>query len=208
MSKIGNSTQPDSSPSYFIEFLEFLDNHADIKNFRTEAAKRLNLVPGNKVLDVGCGIGGATFPLAEITGPNGLAAGMDVSSAMIEVASGRCGKREGLEFRVGEAGAIPYADDFFDVARCERVLLYLPDRIGAIHEMKRVVKPGGSVCIMDSELDCTAVYSKKPWLTRKMTSLCGGDDAESEFGAGVAGAGEESRAKEREDRDVCDCNAA
>jgi SAM-dependent methyltransferase len=101
MSKIGNFTQPDSAPSYFIEFLEFLDNHADIKNFRTEAAKRLNLVPGNKVLDVGCGIGGATFPLAEITGPNGLATGMDVSSAMIEVASGPC--RE-----AGRAG-IPWA---------------------------------------------------------------------------------------------------
>jgi hypothetical protein len=37
--------------------------------------------------------------------------------------------------------------------------------------MKRVVKPGGCVCIMDAELDCTAVYSKKPGLTRKMTSL-------------------------------------
>jgi ubiquinone/menaquinone biosynthesis C-methylase UbiE len=145
MSKIGNFTQPDTSPSYFIEFLEFLDNHADVKNFRTEAAKRLNLVAGNKVLDVGCGIGGATFPLAEITGPKGLAAGVDISSAMIEVVSGRCGTREGLEFRVGEACTIPYADDFFDMARCERVFLYLPDRIAAIHERKRVVKPGGYV---------------------------------------------------------------
>jgi len=171
MSKIGNFTQPDHSPAYFIEFLEFLDNHADVMNFRREAAKRLNLVAGSKVLDVGCGIGGATFPLAEITGPKGLAAGVDISSAMIEVASGRCGEREGMEFRVGQACTIPYADDFFDVARCERVFLYLPDRIAAIHEMKRVVKPGGSVCLIDTELDCTAVYSNKPALTRKMTSL-------------------------------------
>jgi len=171
MSKIANFTQPDNSPAYFIEFLEFLDNQADIKNFRGEAAKRLNLVAGSKLLDVGCGIGGATFRLAEITGPTGLAAGVDISSAMIEVAGGRCGKREGMEFRVGEACKIPYADDFFDVARCERVFLYLPDRMAAIHEMKRVVKPGGQVCLIDTELDCTAVYSNKRELTRKMTSI-------------------------------------
>jgi ubiquinone/menaquinone biosynthesis C-methylase UbiE len=171
VSKIGNFTQPDTSPTYFIEFLEFLDNHGDIKNFRTEAAKRLNLAPGDKVLDVGCGIGGATFPLAEITGPTGLAAGMDISSAMIGVASERAGKQAGLEFRVGEACTIPYADGFFDAARCERVFLYLPDRTAAIQEMKRVVKPGGQVCLIDTELDCTAVYSEKPALTRKMTSI-------------------------------------
>jgi ubiquinone/menaquinone biosynthesis C-methylase UbiE len=171
MSKIGDFAQPDNSPAYFIKFLEFLDNHATVTNFRREAAKRLNLVAGSKVLDVGCGIGGATFPLAEITGPKGLAAGVDISSAMIEVASKRCGTRQGMEFRVSEACKIPYADDFFDVARCERVFLYLPDRMAAIHEMKRVVKPGGQVCLIDTELDCTAVYSNKRELTRKMTSI-------------------------------------
>ena len=171
MSRIGNFTQPDNSPAYFIEFLELLDKQAAVSNIRKEAAKRLDLVAGDKVLDVGCGIGGATFPLAEITGPKGLAVGVDISSAMIEVATRRCGARQGMEFRVGEACTIPYADGFFDAARCERVFLYLPDRMAAIHEMKRVVKPGGSVCLIDTELDSTAVYSNKPALTRKMTSL-------------------------------------
>src|ERR1700756_1449859 len=171
MSRIGNFTQPDNSPAYFIEFLELLDKQAEVSNIRKEAAKRLDLVAGDKVLDVGCGIGGATFPLAEITGPKGLAVGVDISSAMIEVATRRCGTRQGMEFRVGEACTIPYADGFFDAARCERVFLYLPDRMVAIHEMKRGVKPGGSVCLIDTELDSTAVYSNKPALTRKMTSL-------------------------------------
>jgi hypothetical protein len=37
--------------------------------------------------------------------------------------------------------------------------------------MKRVVKPGGRICLLDTDLDSTAIYSKNPLLTRKMTSL-------------------------------------
>jgi len=171
MSQVGKFTQPDTSPSYFIEFLQFLDKREDVRRLRERATTCLHLSAGSKVLDVGCGIGGATFPLAEITGPNGLAAGVDISSAMIEAANGRRAGRAGIEFQIGQAGAIPYPDHFFDAARCERVFLYLPDRLAAIREMKRVVKPGGTIVLLDTELDCTAVYSNKPALTRKMTSL-------------------------------------
>src|SRR5262245_50557434 len=134
MAAISNFTQPDSAPAYFIDFLDFLDNQANIKDFRSGAARCLNLAPGQRVLDAGCGIGGATFTLAGITGPAGLAAGLDISSALIEVATRRAAGRPGIEFRVGDACAIPYPDGFFDGARTERVFLYLADRLGAIHE--------------------------------------------------------------------------
>src|SRR5579863_3492651 len=93
MSKVGNFTQPDGSPAYFIDFLEFLDRQPSIKNIREEMTKRLKLSAGDKVLDLGCGIGGATFLVAEITGPSGLAAGVDISSAMIASANQRRGER-------------------------------------------------------------------------------------------------------------------
>ena len=76
MSKMAHFTQPDVAPAYFIEFLEFLDNHAGIKNLRAEINKRMDLTLGNKVLDLGCGIGGATFPIADASGPAGLVAGL------------------------------------------------------------------------------------------------------------------------------------
>jgi ubiquinone/menaquinone biosynthesis C-methylase UbiE len=171
MAEIAKFTQPDTAPAYFIDFLNSLDNQPNVKNFRTETARRLNLSPGQKVLDVGCGIGGATFPLSDVTGPSGLTAGLDISAALIEVATQRANGRPGLEFRVGDAGSIPYPGRFFDAARTERVFLYLPDRLGVIHEMKRVVKPGGRVCLIDTDIDCTAIYSTKPALTRRMTSI-------------------------------------
>jgi len=171
MSQIGKFTQPDVSPSYFIDFLDFLDKREDIRRVRTETFRTLRPAAGHKVLDLGCGIGGATFPLADLTGPTGLAAGIDISTAMIEVANRRCAGRAGMDFKVGEAGAIPYPDGFFDAARSERVFLYLPDRLRAIREMKRVVKRGGRINLIDTELDATAVYTKNLALTRKMTSI-------------------------------------
>ena len=171
MSEMTKFTQPDVAPDFFIKFLDLLDNLPDIKRIRAESNKRLNLAPGNKVLDLGCGIGGGTFPLAGAVGPTGLAAGIDISASMIESATSRAANRPGVEFKIGDASAIPYADGFFDAARTERLFLYLPDRLGTLHEMKRVLKPGGGLCLIDTDIDSTALYSNKPALTRKMTSI-------------------------------------
>ena len=171
MAEISSFTQPDSSPSYFIDFLDFLDSLPDVKRIRAAAEASMHLAAGSKAVDLGCGIGGATFQLAGITGPTGLAAGVDISQALISVAAARSANRPGLEFRVGDACAIPYPDHFFDAARTERVFLYLPDRLGAIREMMRVTKPGGRVVLMDTDVDCTAIYSTNHALTRKMTSI-------------------------------------
>src|SRR5271170_6237929 len=103
IAEIARFTQPDNAPEHFIELLDILDNHSDIKNFRTEAAKRLNLTTVHNVLDVGCGIGAAAFQLADLIGPTGRVVGIDISSALIDVARSRATKRQGLEFHVGDA---------------------------------------------------------------------------------------------------------
>jgi ubiquinone/menaquinone biosynthesis C-methylase UbiE len=113
----------------------------------------------------------ATFLIWDLTEPTGLAAGVDVSSALIDVAKHRAGAKPRIEFRIGDACAIPYPDSYFEGARCERVFLYLPDRVGAIQEMKRVVKSGGRVCLIDTDFDSIAIYSTNRALTRKMTSI-------------------------------------
>jgi ubiquinone/menaquinone biosynthesis C-methylase UbiE len=75
MAELSKFTQPNDSAAYFVDFLNFLDNQQDIKNLRTATAKRMQVAAGQKILDLGCGIGGATFPIADITGPAGLVAG-------------------------------------------------------------------------------------------------------------------------------------
>jgi ubiquinone/menaquinone biosynthesis C-methylase UbiE len=171
MAEVARFTQPDSSPAYFIDFLDFLDRQPEVTRVRAEAAARLHLAPGAKVLDVGCGIGGATFALHSLTGAAGLAVGIDISTALIGVAAERALGKTGIEFRTADACDIPYPDRFFDAARSERVFLYLPDRLAAIREMMRATRPGGRVVLLDTDIDCTAIHSSKPRLARKMTSL-------------------------------------
>jgi ubiquinone/menaquinone biosynthesis C-methylase UbiE len=113
----------------------------------------------------------ATIPIAAITGPTGLAAGVDLSSAMIEHAVKRAANQPGIEFRVSDACALPYPDKFFDLARSERLFLYLPDRLAALKEMMRVVKPGGLVYLVDTDIDSIAISSQNRALTRKVTSV-------------------------------------
>jgi ubiquinone/menaquinone biosynthesis C-methylase UbiE len=174
VAQLSDFARPDTAPDYLIDFLDFLDNQPGIQSLRAAVAKRLRLSAGQRVLDLGCGIGGATFPLAEITGSAGLAAGVDINAPLLEVASRRAAGRSELQFRIGDACAIPYPDGFFDAAQTERVFLYLPDRAAALHEIKRVVKPGGRLCLVDTDLDSTAIYSSQTAQTRKMTSIFAG----------------------------------
>jgi ubiquinone/menaquinone biosynthesis C-methylase UbiE len=171
MSELNKFTQPDSSADFFVNFLDTLDRHPQVAAFRNDVHKRMGLAAGGKFLDVGCGVGGATIPVAEYTGAAGLTAGVDISSAMLDVALRRANNRPGIEFQLGDACAIPYPDGFFDVARCERVFLYLPDRLAAIREMMRVVKPGGRIYLIDTEVSSPAIYTANPAVAQKMLSI-------------------------------------
>jgi hypothetical protein len=77
MAEVAKFTQVDTSPSYFIDFLTYLDSQPDVRKMRAGVATQMNLAPGDKVLDLGCGIGGSAFALAEFTGPTGLVAGVE-----------------------------------------------------------------------------------------------------------------------------------
>jgi ubiquinone/menaquinone biosynthesis C-methylase UbiE len=169
MSLVSQFARSDGQPDYLVEFLDQLDSDAPIRAARVAVAERI-AKPGDKVLDAGCGVGGATLVFLERVGPGGLVAGVDINSALIDVAARRAQARRGAQFQVADALAIPYPSGFFDAAYCERVFLYLPNRLAALQELRRVVKPGGSICLVDADIDAMAIYSTRPELTRKLTS--------------------------------------
>lgn len=122
------------------------------KQLRAWERERLALRPGQRLLDVGCGLGDAGIALSEDLGEAGEVVGIDGSEVMLAEAQRRAaGASCGTHFRVGDAGALDEPDASFDAVRSERMLQWVPDPARAVAEMARVVRPGGLVCLTDSD---------------------------------------------------------
>jgi SAM-dependent methyltransferase len=105
------------------------------------ALERVDLQPGQAVLDVGCGVG-AFLRLVMARGAH--AFGLDASEALIELARTRV---PDADVRVGELEALPYEDDSFDLVTGFNAFFFANDIVGAVHEAGRVAKPGAPVVI-------------------------------------------------------------
>jgi SAM-dependent methyltransferase len=109
---------------------------------------------GARVLDLGCGPGTDTLPLAERVGPGGRVVGVDHDAEMVAEADRRAdaaGVGGRVEHRRADAGALPFADGAFDAARCERLFLHLPRPEAALAEMVRVTRPNGWIVLVDTD---------------------------------------------------------
>lgn len=101
------------------------------------------ITSGERVLDVGCGTGSLTFELARQLG-FGAIQGIDLTLVYVEHARKRaCDPR--LEFQVGDACALPFANASFDHCLSMLVLQFIPTPDLAVREMCRVTRPGGTV---------------------------------------------------------------
>ncbi|TDJ72994.1 MAG: methyltransferase domain-containing protein [Proteobacteria bacterium] len=115
-----------------------------------ELASRAKLVPGSRVLDVGCGLGGSVRYLA--TEHNCQATGIDLTAEYIEVATAlaeRVGLSNAVEFRQASALALPFDAGSFDVVWTEHVQMNISDKSGFYGEIARVLKPGGRLVFHD-----------------------------------------------------------
>lgn len=97
------------------------------------------------VLDVGCGVGHWGQRLMRHL-PHARLTGVDAEASWMAEARERAQKL-GLEasYRVGEAESLPFADASFDVVTCQTVLMHVADAVAVLREMRRVVRPGGTV---------------------------------------------------------------
>jgi ubiquinone/menaquinone biosynthesis C-methylase UbiE len=153
------------------EMIGFLDDLARVlAEKKRESFVALGVQPGHSVLDVGCGTGDDVRALCELVGAGGFVAGVDFSEKMIAEATAR-GVPANALFMQGSACALPFDDARFDAVRAERVFQHLhpSEQHQAAGELYRVLRPGGTVALLDPDWGTLAIAASDDELTRKIT---------------------------------------
>jgi demethylmenaquinone methyltransferase/2-methoxy-6-polyprenyl-1,4-benzoquinol methylase len=117
--------------------------------WRRAAVRASALRRNGSALDVACGTGKLTAALAQAVGPDGHVLGVDLSPAMLDEARRAYGELPGVEFRLGNALALPVADGSFDAATIAFGLRNLSSFEDGLREMARSVRSGGRVVCLE-----------------------------------------------------------
>jgi phosphatidylethanolamine/phosphatidyl-N-methylethanolamine N-methyltransferase len=125
---------------------------------RLQAIQRMNIQPGERVLEVGVGTGInlSLYPTdAAITG-------IDFSEPMLEKARERASRKDMKHTRLlqMDAADLKFADDSFDIVYAPYLISVVPDPIGVAQEMRRVCRPGGRIIILNHFLSPNPLLSR------------------------------------------------
>jgi ubiquinone/menaquinone biosynthesis C-methylase UbiE len=142
----------------------------DVVEQRRAVRAALALEQGEKVLDIGSGVGLLAHEMAGEVGAAGSIDGIDPSESMLALARRRRSADGAAEVRfvAGDACALPFADESFDAAVATQVYEYVQDMPAALGEAFRVLRPGGRLLVLDTDWDSIVWHSRDPERTGRV----------------------------------------
>jgi ubiquinone/menaquinone biosynthesis C-methylase UbiE len=115
--------------------------------YAEDLVSRLDLKAGMTVLEIACGTGIVTRQLlARLPGDATLVA-TDISPAMLAIAAQRVSPDARLAWQPADALSLPFDDARFDAVVCQFGIMFVPDKIMGLSQMRRVLKPGGQLLL-------------------------------------------------------------
>ena len=144
------------------------------------------LKPDMKILDVGCGPGSITVDLATFV-PQGHVTGIENVEGPLAAARTHATERgvANVTFQVGDALALPFADDTFDLTHAHQVLQHTGDPVQMLREMRRVTRPGGFVCCREADVHTFTWYPENKGIAdfwNTIAKVARADEREPEAG--------------------------
>jgi ubiquinone/menaquinone biosynthesis C-methylase UbiE len=126
-----------------------------LDEFRNTARELSARVPrGGRVLELAPGPGYLAIELAKLG--DFRIVGLDISRSFVRMATDNAARaRVAAEFQLGDAAAMPFDADSFDLIYCQAAFKNFTEPVRAIAEMHRVVKPGGTAIVRDLRKDAT-----------------------------------------------------
>ena len=137
----------------------FYNKQTQDENHLSAIMKFIEITSGMKVLDLGCGSGYLTFPIAK-ENPEAMVSGLDIVTKTLEnnAAEAQKGSLDNLEFISYDGTVFPFEDETFDLIVTRYALHHFPDIRQSMREVARVLKPNGRLFISDprpNECDIT-----------------------------------------------------
>ena len=164
------SVDGDADPYHYVRLMDMIRGGREDDPAQYRAVfDALGVEDGGRVLDVGCGTGGAARALAARFPGVGSVIGLDKSETMVAEARARTGAGDGrVEFRVADAHDLPFPDASFDVAYALRVFEIVGEPRRALEEMARVLRPGGHLVVNGPDVDAWTIDATDREVTRKV----------------------------------------
>jgi SAM-dependent methyltransferase len=114
--------------------------------------------PGERIVDIGCGLGPTTRAFAALVGNDGLVVGADISAPMIELARERSSGVDNVEFVLADAQTDRFEAGPFDAAVSQFGVMFFADPVGAFANVRSQLRPSGRLAFA-----CWRGEDENPW---------------------------------------------
>jgi ubiquinone/menaquinone biosynthesis C-methylase UbiE len=157
-----------NSSEVYADHLRFQYDLPFFKQYKAKTYELIAAMPGEKVLEIGCGLGFDAEVLANAVDPEGSVYGIDSSADLIKAARERTKEMQlALEFCVMDAADLSFEDGFFDVCHIDRVLMHVEEPLNVLKEAMRVLKPGGRILCFEPDWGTLVINAKNSATTKK-----------------------------------------
>jgi len=137
----------------------------------------LGLAEGQRVLDVGCGVGGTPNDLAQAVGSSGWVVGLELLPDAVEAAKRTAGLPANVAFECGDAQTFPLDPGAFDAIFSRFGMMFFAQPADAMNNLRQALRPGGRIsfvcwrALSENELDSFPLDAAAPHLPAELVSL-------------------------------------